>query len=136
MHAVFSDLIQMGAAYLLALPIGWDREQEAHTAGIRTFPIVAVACCGLMILSRNLPGATGDGFTRVLQGIVTGIGFVGAGAIMRDQGGVHGTATAASVWAVAIVGASVGLGNYQVAGALSLATYLTLRLLKPFKRQQ
>lgn len=135
MHPIPSDLINLGVAYLLALPIGWDRERESHTAGIRTFPIVSVACCGLMIMSSNLPGASGDSFTRVLQGVVTGIGFVGAGAIMRDQGGVHGTATAAAVWAVAIVGSSTGLGNYHVAAALSLVTYLTLRLLKPFKRQ-
>ncbi len=135
MHPIASDLINLGVAYLLALPIGWDRERESHTAGIRTFPIVSVACCGLMIMSSNLPGTSGDSFTRVLQGVVTGIGFVGAGAIMREQGGVHGTATAAAVWAVAIVGSSTGLGNYHVAAALSLVTYLTLRLLKPFKRQ-
>ncbi len=134
MDAIATDLLQMSIAYLMALPIGWDREQESHTAGIRTFPIVSLACCGLIILARSIPGTSGDSYTRVIQGIVTGIGFVGAGAIMRDQGGVHGTATAASVWAVSIIGSAVGVGSYHIAALLSLLTYMTLRFLKPFKR--
>lgn len=136
MNNVATDLIQMAVAYFLALPIGWDREQESHTAGIRTFPIVAVACCGLMLVIRSIPGATSDGYTRVIQGLITGIGFVGAGAIMRDKAGVRGTATAAAVWTVSIIGAAVGLGAYHIAAGLALATYISLRYLKPFKQPE
>jgi putative Mg2+ transporter-C (MgtC) family protein len=131
--SVTSDLIHLGIAYALALPIGWNREHQEHTAGIRTFPIVAVASCGLAMVTRGIPGMTPDSYSRVLQGLVTGIGFIGGGAILRDKAGVTGTATAASVWNIGIVGAAVGLGGYHIAAALSLVNYLTLRFMTPFK---
>ena len=132
---VMHDLMQLGIAYLLALPIGWNREQEAHTAGIRTFPIVAIASCGLVIVAGNIPGATAESYSRVIQGLVTGIGFVGGGAILKDRGGVCGTATAASIWNIGIIGGAVGIGAYHVAVALCVVNYLTLRLLLPFKKE-
>jgi len=132
-NGVVSDLAHLGLAYVLALPIGWNREREEHTAGIRTFPIVAVASCGLAIVARGIPSISPDSYAHVLQGLVTGIGFVGGGAILRDKGGVTGTATAASVWNIGIVGAAVGLGGYHIAAALSLVNYLTLRYMVPFK---
>ena len=133
--SVMRDLVQLGIAYLLALPIGWNREREAHSAGIRTFPIVAMASCGLAIVAKSVPGTSPDAFSRVLQGLVTGIGFIGGGAILKDGGGVRGTATAASVWNIGIVGAAAGLGAYDIAIALSLVNYLTLKLLLPLKRE-
>ena len=130
-HAIniLSHLAHLAIAYAMALPIGWNREQEAHTAGVRTFPIVAVASCGLIMVGTSLPGATPDGNSRLLQGLVTGIGFVGAGAILKDRGNVSGTATAASVWNIGLVGAAVGFGNYDIALVLSALNFLTLRLL-------
>ena len=130
-YAMASDLFHLVFAYALALPIGWNREREEHTAGIRTFPIVAVASCGLALVAGAIPGITADSYTRLLQGLVTGIGFIGGGAILRDKGGVTGTATAASVWNIGIVGAAVGMGGYHIAVALSLVNFLTLRFLKP-----
>lgn len=131
---VGSDLAQLSLAYILALPIGWNREKEAHTAGIRTFPILAIASCGMAILGRSIPGAAPDSFSRVLQGLVTGIGFVGGGAILKEKGSIHGTATAASVWNIGIVGAAVGLGAYHIAVALSVVNFLTLRFMAPLKK--
>ncbi len=129
------DLLHLGVAYALALPIGWDRERAAHTAGIRTFPIVAMASCGLAMVGANLPGATPDSYSRILQGLVTGIGFVGGGAILKDKGGTSGTATAASIWCIGIAGAAVGLGIYHVAVALALLNFVTLKLLAPLKAE-
>lgn len=128
-----SDLLHITAAYLLALPIGWDREKEERSAGLRTFPIVAVAACGFTMLGASISGATPDSHSRVLQGLITGIGFIGGGAILREKGGVTGMATAASVWNVGIAGAAVGLGLYHIAVMLALINYLTLRLLTPLK---
>jgi putative Mg2+ transporter-C (MgtC) family protein len=85
------------------------------------------------MLALSIPGADPNSFSRVLQGLVSGIGFIGAGAILRDGHSVHGTATAASVWCTAIVGAAVGLGEYHIAVILSLFNYLTLRFLIPWK---
>lgn len=131
--AMLIDLMRIAIAYLLALPIGWNREHEAHTAGIRTFPIVAVASCGLAMVGTSIEGATPETYSRILQGLVTGIGFIGGGAILKEHGSVSGTATAASVWSIGIVGAAVGFGMYHIAAALTLINFLTLKLLAPLK---
>lgn len=127
------DLLRLGIAYGLALPIGWNREHEAHTAGIRTFPIVAVASCGLAMVGTSIEGATPETYSRILQGLVTGIGFVGGGAILKERGSVSGTATAASIWNIGIVGAAVGFGMFHIAAVLALINFLTLKLLLPLK---
>jgi putative Mg2+ transporter-C (MgtC) family protein len=129
------DALYLAIAYLLAFPIGWDREKEERTAGIRTFPIVCVASCGLALLATRLPGAAAESSSRVIQGLITGIGFIGGGAILQQKGGVSGTATAASVWNIGIVGAAVGFGLVHIAIVLSLINLLTLRLLRPFKQE-
>ena len=70
-------------AYILALPIGWDREKNERTAGLRTFPLVAVAACGYMLVGLQVLTST-DAEARVMQGIITGIGFIGGGAIPKN----------------------------------------------------
>ena len=130
-----ADSFQLGVAYLLALPIGWNREREDHTAGLRTFPIVGVAACGFAMLGAEMQGTNADVSSRMLQGLIAGIGFVGAGAILRDKEGVTGTATAASIWNIGIVGAAVGLGMYHIAIILTAINLLTLKVLTPLKRR-
>jgi putative Mg2+ transporter-C (MgtC) family protein len=132
---ILSDLLRLGLAYILALPIGWNREREDRSAGLRTFPIVAVAACGFTMLGMDTPGATPDSYSRILQGLITGIGFIGAGAILRDRGGVIGTATAASIWNIGIVGAAVAMGLYHIAIVLALINFVTLKLLTPLKQR-
>ena len=83
-------------AYLLALPIGWDRKHSKRQFGLRTFPLVAVMTCGFMLVGMSVIEST-DGEARVIQGIITGIGFIGGGAILKDQDKVAGTASAASI---------------------------------------
>jgi putative Mg2+ transporter-C (MgtC) family protein len=129
------ELLRMGIAYALALPIGWNREKEARTAGLRTFPIVAIASCGLAMLGTSLSASSADVQSRILQGLVTGIGFVGGGAILRAKHSVSGTATAASVWNVGIMGAATGFGIYHIAVVLSLVNLLTLQYLTPLKKE-
>jgi putative Mg2+ transporter-C (MgtC) family protein len=133
--SMLSDVLHLVIAYLLALPIGWNREREHRSAGLRTFPIVAVAACGFTMLGTSIPGATSDGYSRILQGLITGIGFIGGGAILHDKGIVSGTATAASIWSIGIVGAAVAFGRYDIAVVLSLINFLTLKALAPLKRR-
>ena len=121
-------------SFLLALPIGWDREIEERTAGLRTFPLVSVGSCGLMLLSHALGNGSADVDSRVLQGLVTGIGFVGGGAILKSEKTVHGTATAASIWNMAVVGTATAMGFYGIAGVLVLINFICLRLLLPVKK--
>jgi putative Mg2+ transporter-C (MgtC) family protein len=128
LDTVLSDLFRLALAYLLAVPIGWNRERRARGAGIRTFPIVAIASCGLALVGVRIAGAGPDAYSRILQGLITGIGFVGGGAILKERGSVSGTATAASVWNIGIVGAAVGFGTYHVAVLLSLVNWLTLKI--------
>ena len=119
------------AAYVLTIPIGWDREREGHSAGIRTFPVVALASCGYLLAVSN--PADPAGTSRVVQGLTAGIGFVGGGAIVRDGATVHGTATAASIWMTGAIGSAVALGHWQTAVVMSLVTLFTLRALAPLK---
>jgi putative Mg2+ transporter-C (MgtC) family protein len=121
-------------SFLLALPIGWDREMEERSAGVRTFPLVSLGSCGLMLISNVLGGGSPDVNSRVLQGLVTGIGFVGGGAILKSEKTVRGTATAASIWNMAVVGTATALGLYGIAGILVLINFVSLRLLLPLKR--
>ncbi len=130
-----SDILHLGVAYALALPIGWNRERAERTAGVRTFPIVALAACGFVMIGTAIPGSSAESYSRILQGLIVGIGFIGGGAILRDKGGVTGTATAASIWNIGIVGAAVGLDQYVVAVILALINFVTLKFLTPIKHE-
>ena len=120
-------------AYLLAFPIGWNREQEERSAGLRTFPLVAVASCGFIQAAESMGGDDPEAMARIVEGIITGMGFIGGGAILRMKESVKGTATAASLWATGAMGTAVGLGSYDVAIVLSLITMITLWVLSPLK---
>jgi putative Mg2+ transporter-C (MgtC) family protein len=126
-------LQHVGIAYVLTAMIGWDREREAHSAGLRTFPIVGMASCGYLMVLGNQPDVAAQ--SRVLQGLITGIGFVGGGAILKEGAIVRGTATAASVWNAGVIGASVALEHYEIAILLSLLNLFTLRALLPLKQR-
>jgi putative Mg2+ transporter-C (MgtC) family protein len=128
---VWKDLQQVGIAYVLTAVIGWDREKEAHSTGIRTFPIVGMASCGYLLVLGPQPDAAAQ--SRVLQGLITGIGFVGGGAILKEGTTVRGTATAASIWNAGVIGASVAMGHYEIAVSLAVLNLLTLRALLPVK---
>jgi putative Mg2+ transporter-C (MgtC) family protein len=124
-----SHIIALAAAFVLAAPIGWDREKKARSAGLRTFPLVAMASCGFVQASESLLVHSPDGMAKVIEGLITGIGFIGGGAILKQGTTVLGTATAASLWATGAIGVSVGLGAFDVAVTVAAFTFLTLRLL-------
>ncbi|HME09558.1 MAG TPA: MgtC/SapB family protein [Bryobacteraceae bacterium] len=128
---IWKDLAKVLGAFVLTVVIGWDREREEHTTGVRTFPIVGMASCGYLLI---LNGTTADS-SRVLQGLITGIGFVGAGAILKEGSTVRGTATAASVWNAGAIGASVALDHYGIGIALALLNLLSMRALLPLKNR-
>jgi len=121
-------------AYFLALPVGWEREQAEHSVGVRTFPLVAMASCGYVLLAETVTGGDAAARSRIIQGLTTGIGFIGGGAILRSsQGNVHGTATAASIWNTGVIGAAVATAHYEIAIILALLNLVTLRVLLPLK---
>lgn len=119
-------------AYLLALPIGWDREARSRGMGLRTFPLVAVGSCGFLLLSVEVL-QTAEAQARVLYGLITGIGFIGGGAILKKDNEISGTATAAAIWTTGAIGAAVAFQRYEIAVVLSLITFATFRLMTPLK---
>lgn len=123
---ILSHLYHLGIAYLLAIPIGWDREVRAPGAGIRTFPLVAMASCAYMLTGIYVLGPD-DARARVMYGILTGIGFIGGGSILKEKGNVAGTATAASIWSTGAIGIAVAWNRLEIALTLSIMTFLTLR---------
>lgn len=128
-----SHAIKMAAAYVLALPLGWDRERAQRSAGLRTFPLVALASCGFVLVARETMTTSVEAQARIIQGIVTGIGFIGGGAILRSGERVLGTATAASVWSTGAIGVSVALSRYEIAALICGITFATLRFLPHIK---
>ena len=115
-------------ALLLGLLVGYERSYHSRAAGMRTYGIVCMASCALTVFA-GYPGfwwGQADTAhlavdpTRVVQGIVTGIGFLGAGVIMRDGLSISGLTTAASIWASSAIGVLVGVGFYPAAILLAL----------------
>ena len=128
-------VVSLSVAYLLAFPIGWDRERSERSAGLRTFPLVAVAACGFIQATERMLHAEPEAMARVVEGIIGGVGFLGGGAILKINSSVRGTATAASLWATGGVGVAVGVGATDVAIVISVMTFATLRFLAPFKTE-
>jgi len=130
---IVPHLTALAVAYLLALPIGFNREKEERSAGLRTFPLVAVASCGFIQAAESLTLGSPEAMARIIEGVITGMGFIGGGAILRMKDSVKGTATAASLWITGAIGVAAGLGAFDVAIVLAATTVLTLWLLSPLK---
>ncbi|MBP0446934.1 MgtC/SapB family protein [Roseomonas sp. SSH11] len=129
------QLRDLAIAYGLAFAIGWNRERQGRSAGLRTFPLVATASCGFIQATEGRFAGDPESMARVVTGIITGIGFIGGGAILKGDSEVHGTATAASLWATGLIGAAVALGSYHVAVMVTLATVVTLAFLTRLKEE-
>ena len=127
------DVIKIVIAYLLVLPVGWYREREAHSVGVRTFPVVAMASCGYVLLGAPSPHMGPEAQSRIIQGLVAGIGFIGGGAILKSESRVHGVATAASIWNTGVVGAAVAQDRYLLAAMLAGLNLFALRVLLQVK---
>lgn len=138
--------IRVGAALLCGALVGIERERKQRPAGFRTMILISIGSCGFVLIGvetiakysaeaiANLPpGYPAPGqaeISRVLQGLMGGIGFVGAGAVLQSKRAVRGITTAAAVWVVAALGAACGLGLYKLALVLSVATLFTLIVLE------
>lgn len=126
------EVVKLAIAFIFAFPVGWYREKETHSVGVRTFPLVAMASCGYVLLAMP---ADPTAQSRIIQGLVAGIGFIGGGAILKSEGNVHGTATAASIWTTGVLGAAVAQERYFVALTLAAVNLFTLRVLMPWKQK-
>ena len=128
----FTDIaLRLGAATLIGAVIGLDRYAHHKSIGVRTLGLVALGSASLVTaaLATVGPGFDAGSTSRVIQGLITGIGFIGAGVIMRSEQNhkVHGLTTAATAWVSAIAGVICGLGAWAV--ALLMAALVALLLL-------
>lgn len=128
---VFFNLV---GALLLGLVVGYERTYHGRAAGMRTYGLVCMAAAALTVIAGYPAlwfGGQANTYlaadpTRIIQGIVTGIGFLGAGVIMRDGFNISGLTTAASIWACAAIGIMVGVGFYTSAILLTLLAALCM----------
>lgn len=125
--------LRLLAAYCLSGIIGFEREKAHRPAGLRTHILVGVGSTAFMLIS--IYGFEGLGTNRdparLAAQVVTGIGFIGAGAIWRSEASVGGLTTSASIWITAAVGMMVGTGMYMMGSLVTLMAWFTLRWLKP-----
>ena len=122
-------LLRVFAAVLLGAVVGIEREQAGKPAGLRTHMLVSLGTAIVVIACQD-SGMSLDGLSRVIQGIVTGIGFIGAGTILKlnEEREIQGLTTAAGLWMTAAIGVAVGLGILGVAVIGTLVTLLILVL--------
>lgn len=120
-------MIRLFAATLFGAAIGIERERAGKPAGFRTHILITVGTA-LFVIACSGAGLTVEGLSRVIQGIVTGIGFLGAGSILKlnDERNIQGLTTAAGVWMTAAIGVTVGLGSV---GLALIGTILALIIL-------
>ena len=120
-------VVRVLCAAVLGGIIGWEREAKGRAAGLKTHMLVSIGAA-LFVLAPLLADIEGGDITRVMQGIVQGIGFLGAGAILRSRDGerVEGLTTAASVWMTAAIGMASGMGLEMVAAITTALAWLVV----------
>ena len=127
-------VVKMLIALVLGVAVGLEREYTRHPAGVRTMAMVSVGACLFTALGQQLvPGGTDQ--TRIAAQVVSGIGFLGAGAIIRSGFSVIGLTTAASIWVVASIGMAVGFGYFTAAVVGAILVLLTLVVMRPIERR-
>jgi putative Mg2+ transporter-C (MgtC) family protein len=115
---MLNHLALIAVAFALALPVGWERERSDRSAGASHVP---AGGDGQVLAGHP------EGTARVIEGLMTGIGFIGGGAILKSEGAVRGTATAASVWNTGAIGAAVAFGRFEIAIVLAVINFAALR---------
>ena len=131
---LFDTFFRLIVAFLLGSIIGWEREKKGRSAGLRTHILVCVGSTLIMLISvymyASYQQTAAIDPARIAAGVVTGIGFLGAGAIIRSGEGSRGLTTAASVWVSAAIGLAVGCGYIMGALLTTAIAFLALSFLK------
>jgi putative Mg2+ transporter-C (MgtC) family protein len=127
-------MIKMVFAALLGAAVGYQRERAGKPAGLRTHMLVCLGTA-VFVLACHGSGMSSDGLSRVIQGIVTGIGFIGAGTILKldDERKIVGLTTSAGIWMTAAIGVAAGLGTLGVAILSTVFTLIVLALITPIE---
>lgn len=136
-------LMHLAGSMLLGMLVGYERSYHGRAAGMRTFSLVCMASTGIVAVfgypefwfgGQHVNSITADGPSRVIQGIVTGIGFLGAGVIIREGHSISGLSTAASIWTAAAIGILIGLGFYSAGIALAFLCAFSMTIVLKLER--
>lgn len=124
-------VIRLVAAAILGALVGWERKQLGKSAGTRTHMLVCLGTA-LFVVACQGSGMSSDGISRVVQGLTTGIGFIGGGAILKlaAEREIQGLTTAAGIWMTAAIGVTVGLGALGLALLATVITVITLAAIR------
>jgi putative Mg2+ transporter-C (MgtC) family protein len=127
------DMIRLSLAIFLGGIVGAERQLAGQSAGLRTHVMVALGSAVFTLAGIATAGGDLQQVTRVVQGVAAGVGFLGAGAILRINGDtkVRGLTTAGSIWVAAAMGTAAGLGEYALAAAVTVASLVVMVVLKP-----
>jgi putative Mg2+ transporter-C (MgtC) family protein len=129
-------VVRLTMAAVLSGILGWQREGVGKAAGLRTHMLVALGAA-IYVLAAEQAGLHGDGMSRVLQGLVAGVGFLGAGAILKmsEQGQIRGLTTAAGIWLTAGIGVAAGMGQEASAVLITIFAWITLAIIPRLERR-
>ncbi len=130
-HIQWQDFIPMLVALILGGAIGIEREISGKAAGLRTNILICVGAALFTHLALHLESDA----ARMLSGVITGVGFIGGGAVLQDRGGVHGITTAATIWLVTGIGIACGMRMYDIAIGITCVALLVLVGLHPLDRK-
>jgi putative Mg2+ transporter-C (MgtC) family protein len=133
---LWDDITRIGVAALLGGVLGFEREWKGHWAGLRTHMMVSIGCAILVIAGLDASGEQRESVTRVIQGIASGIGFLGAGTILKldKKQEIKGLTTASSIWLAAALGTTAGLAEYALATAAAIISLFVLGVLGPLEK--
>lgn len=128
--------IRLSLALLVGVTLGLNRWLHHKSAGIRTHSLVAIGSATAVMLISDFVQDDAQAISRVLQGLITGLGFLGAGVIIRERSSqkVHGLTTAASIWSCALIGAAFGAGQFALGGMALGAILITLIIGGPLEQ--
>lgn len=129
------EILALVFAAILGGAIGLEREVNGKPAGLRTNIIICLGATAFTLVALRLGLEDKLTLGRVVQGIVTGVGFLGAGALIQEGSGVHGLTTAASIWLVASIGVACGAGYFLMATVVTFLALLALFGLLPLTRR-
>ena len=134
---VYSTLIPLGLAAVLGALVGFERLLHTQITGARTHMLVSMGAAAFVLAAREAFGGNNDSLTRIVQGVASGIGFIGAGAILKltQPVEIRGLTTASTVWLSASIGIACGLEIYRVSIWSTILALIVLAVLRPFERR-
>lgn len=129
MELLAEDILKIALALVMGGAVGLEREVRDKAAGFRTVILITLGSTLFTIMSIKLAGSANDDNTRITAAIVSGVGFLGAGAILQNKGRIRGLTTAATIWIAAAIGMGIGGGDYLLTGVVCAVVLLVLWVL-------